>query len=462
MHRIFILILFIPILAHTQVSSDSTALYIKNIYRKSYTEQKAYKWLTTLTKDIGHRVSGSPQAAKAVEWAKKVMDTCGFDKVWLQEMKVPHWVRGDNEQVIMISNEAGAVSLNALALGNSPGTGTNGVRAQVIEVKSLEQLKAMPDENVQGKIVFFNRPMDVGLLNTFAAYGGAGDQRNMGPAVAAEKGAIAAIVRSLCPRLDDFPHTGATHLSETVKNIPSVAVSTNDAEQLSKAISLGTTTVFIRTTCEMLDSVMSYNVIGEIKGSVSPDTIILVGGHLDSWDVGEGAHDDGAGVVQSMEALYRLAHSGYKPRHTIRCVLFMNEENGLRGGKKYAEEVIKNNQFHLVAIETDGGGATPQAFGCTMGADTLADQHIAYMKPYMKALEPYYIRIEAGGGGADISGLKPKTGLLIGLRPDSSRYFDYHHSDNDVLENVHPHELESGAAAITSFIYLVDQNGIGL
>ncbi len=462
MRHIILFFILLPVLAHTQVSSDSTALYIKTIYRKSYTDQQAYKWLTTLTKEIGHRVSGSPRAAKAVEWAKHVLDTCGLDKVWLQEVKVPHWVRGDNEQVIMISSDVGAVSLNALALGNSPGTGNTGVRAQVIEVKSLEQLKAMPDDDVKGKIVFFNRPMDAGLMNTFAAYGGAGDQRYIGPSVAAEKGALAAVVRSLCPRLDDFPHTGATHLSETVKNIPSVAVSTNDAEKLSKSISLGPTTVFIRTTCEMLDSVLSYNVIGEIKGSVAPDTIILVGGHLDSWDVGEGANDDGAGVVQSMEALYRLVQSGYKPRHTIRCVLFMNEENGLRGGKKYAEEAIKNNQFHLVAIETDAGGATPQAFGCSAGVDTLVDQHITYMKPYMKALEPYYIRIEAGGGGADISGLKPKTGLLVGLRPDSSRYFDYHHSDNDVLENVHPHELESGAAAITSFIYLVDQNGIGL
>ncbi|MEP6646961.1 MAG: M20/M25/M40 family metallo-hydrolase [Saprospiraceae bacterium] len=461
MRHIILPLILLPFLAHAQVPTDSTALFIKDTYRKSYTEQKAYKWLTTLTKNIGHRVSGSPQATKAVEWAKKVMDTCGFDKVWLQEVMVPHWVRGDKEQVSMMSKEMGAVTLRALALGNSPGTGNDGVRAQIIEVKSLDQLKALPNEQVKGKIVFFNRPMDAGLMNTFAAYGGAGDQRGDGPMVAAEKGAIAAVVRSLCPRLDDFPHTGATHLSETIKNIPSVAVSTNDAELLSKAISLGTTEVFIRTTCEMLEDVKSYNVIGEIKGAIAPDTMILVGGHLDSWDVGEGANDDGTGVVQSIEALYRLRHSGYKPKHTIRCVLFMNEENGLRGGRKYAEEAIKNNEFHLVAIETDGGGSTPQAFGCSMGADSTLEQHVAQMQPYMKWMQPYYVRLETGGGGADISSLKPKSGLLIGLRPDSSRYFDYHHSDNDVLENVHPHELESGVAAIASFIYLVDQFGIG-
>ncbi len=441
---------------------DADVLFIKAIYRKSLSEQKAYKWLTTLTKDIGHRVTGSEEAARAVVWGKQVLDTCGLDKVWLQEVMVPHWVRGDNENLIMFSKEIGAVALSALALGNSPGTGNDGIRGQVVEVKSLEQLKAMRDEEVTGKIIFFNRPMDNGVINTFSAYGGAGDQRGTGPVVAAEKGAIGAVVRSLCPRLDDSPHTGATHLSDVVKNIPSVAVSTNDAEKLSKALSLGPTEVFIRTTCEMLDSVKSYNVIGEIRGSVSPDTVILIGGHLDSWDVGEGAHDDGAGVVHSMEALYRLAQSGYKPRHTIRCVLFMNEENGLRGGKEYAAEAIRKNEFHLVAIESDGGGTSPQAFGCSAGADTLVNQRIAYMKPYFKPLEQYYIKLEAGGGGADISALKPVAGLLIGLRPESSRYFDYHHSDNDVLENVHPRELESGAAAITSFIYLVDQYGIGL
>ncbi len=461
MRHIFILFLFLPKLADTQVPTDSAALFIKDIYKQTYTELKAFTWLTTLTKDIGHRLSGSPEAAKAVQWAYGVLDTLGLDSVWLQEVKVPHWVRGDNEQVTLLSKEMGAISLMALALGNSPGTGNDGVRAEVIEVQSLDQLRAMPDELVQGKIVFFNRPMDSGLTSTFAAYGGAADQRGSGPVVAAEKGAIAAVVRSLCPRLDDYPHTGATRLSETGRNIPSVAISTNDAELLSKSLKLGPTELFIRTTCEMLEDKISYNVIGEIKGSVFPDTIILVGGHLDSWDVGEGAHDDGAGCVHSMEALYRLAHNGYKPRHTLRCVLFMNEENGLRGGKTYADEAIKKNEYHLVAIESDAGGTTPQAFGCSAGEGGLLDQHLAHMSSYMNLLEPYYIRLEAGGGGADISALKPEAGLLIGLRPDNARYFDYHHSDFDVLENVHPRELAAGAAAMASFIYLIDQYGIG-
>lgn len=211
----------------------------------------------------------------------------------------------------------------------------------------------------------------------------------------------------------------------------------------------------------MKDSVISHNVIGEIKGSEFPDEIILIGGHLDSWDVGEGAHDDGSGCVQSIEVLYRLLKNGYQPKRTIRCVLFMNEENGLMGGKKYAQEAIRNDEYHLVAIESDGGGHTPQAFGCSAGEAGGLDKHLAYMSTYMNLLEPYYLQLQAGGGGADIGPLKPKAGLLIGLRPDNARYFDYHHSELDVLENVHPRELASGAAALTSFIYLIDQYGIG-
>ena len=460
MRYIFLFFLFLPVLIEAQIPKDSAAQVIKNIYRQAYTDSKSYPWLTTLSKDIGHRLSGSMGAERAVEWSKQVLDTLGLDKVWLQEVMVPHWVRGDAEQVILFSKQTGAVSLNALALGNSIGTGTNGLRGEVIEVKSLDELKSLPDDAVNGKIVFFNRPMDPGLPSTMSAYGRAVDQRGPGPMAAAEKGAIAAVVRSMCIRLDDFPHTGSTRFSETGKNIPAVAISTNAAELLSKTLKEGPAELFIRTTCAILEDKLSYNVIGEIRGTVSPDTVILVGGHLDSWDVGDGSHDDGAGCVQSMEALYSLIQQGYKPRYTIRCVLFMNEENGLRGGKKYAQEAISKNEYHLVAIEADAGGGTPQGFGCGAGADTLLDEYMAHMKTYMDLFEPYNVRLEKGGGGADITDLKPVAGLLIGMRPDNARYFDYHHSANDVLENVHPRELASGAAAMAAFVFLVDQYGL--
>ncbi|HJW30484.1 MAG TPA: M20/M25/M40 family metallo-hydrolase, partial [Saprospiraceae bacterium] len=418
---------------HAQLPVDSTVNLIKDIYRKTYSEEKAYQWLTTLCKDIGHRLSGSPQAAQAVDWAKKTLDTFGLDAVWLQPAMVTHWERGDNEIVKMISKEMGTVTLKALALGNSVGTGPDGVRAEIIEVQSLDQLRAMPNESVAGKIVFFNRPMDLGLTNTFAAYGGAADQRFSGPRLAAEKGALAAVIRSLSTAKDDFPHTGATFYSDTTRNIPAVAVSTNDADRLTKAIHAGKTEMYIRTTCKMDVDVPSFNVIGEIKGSDHADEYIIVGGHLDSWDVGEGANDDGAGIVQSMEVLYRLAKMGYKPHHTIRCVMFMNEENGLKGSKEYARQAALKNEKHIAAIETDGGAGAAQSFGCAPGALASIDSCLAYLHPYVTTfLDPYDLELSAGGGGADIGSLKPNACLLIGLRPESARYFDYHHSGRDV------------------------------
>jgi carboxypeptidase Q len=450
----------ISVQGFAQMSTDSAAFFIKDIYRQTLSEEKAYTWLTTLTKDIGHRLSGSESSMKAIEWAKATMDTLGFDRVWLQPVMVPHWERGTNEQVVMISKEVGAHSLMALALGNSPGTGPHGVRGEVIEVKTLDELRGLPDNAVEGKIVFFNRPMDMGQTSTFSAYGGAADQRGAGPVAAAEKGAIATVIRSLSSRQDDFPHTGMTQLSDKIDNIPSVALSTNDATFLSETLKKGPTELVIYTHCEMKEHVMSYNVIGEIKGSVQPEEIILVGGHFDSWDVGEGAHDDGSGCMHAMETLYRLKKTGYQPNRTIRCVFFINEENGLKGGKAYADSAFAKNEYHLAAIESDAGGFTPQSFGISAGANTSLDTAMSHMSKYMELLEPYDIELKAGGGGADIGPLKPKAGVLMGLRPDSSRYFDFHHSALDVLENVHPRELAAGSAALTSLVFLIDQYGI--
>lgn len=461
MRLIIFLFLLTPVSGFSQYSQDSAAFFIKEIYRQSYTELKGYDWLRTLSKDIGPRLSGSENAANAVNWTKQVMDSMGLDRVWLQECMVPKWERGENEHVIMLSDEMGAVTLNALALGNSMGTGPDGVRGEVLAVMTLDELRAMTEDQVAGKIVFFNRPMDMGLISAFSAYGQAADQRAHGPKLAAEKGAIAAVVRSLSSTKDDFPHTGVTINNVEGRNIPSVAISTNDADLLSKALAMGKTSLFIRTMCEMKGTAVSHNVIGEIKGSLFPEEIILVGGHLDSWDVGEGAHDDGSGCVHSMEVLYRLKKMNYKPQRTIRCVLFMNEENGLAGGLKYAEEAIAKNEYHLVAIESDGGGDTPQAFGASPGEGVQLDKHLIFMNDYMTLLEPYHLTLIAGGGGADIGPLKPKAGLLMGLRPDSSRYFDFHHSHLDVLEAVHPRSLAAGSAALTSLVFLIDQYGIG-
>lgn len=461
MRIIPLLFLLLPLSLKAQVTEDSAAFFIRDIYRECYSELKAYDWLRDLTKNIGPRLSGSSNAEKAVQWSYSMLDQMRLDTVWLQPVRVPKWERGAKEQVMMYSKSNGKVKLNALALGQSPGTGKKGVKGSIIEVHSLDELRAMPREDVEGKIVFFNRPMDSGLTTTFAAYGGAADQRGSGPALAAEKGAIAAVVRSLTTKLDDEPHTGYTHLSTTVKNIPSVAISTLDANVLSAVLKKEPVSLLIKTYSGLKDSVESFNVIGELKGTTKPEEIILIGGHLDSWDVGEGAHDDGAGCVHSMEVMYRLSRNGYKPQRTIRCVLFMNEENGLMGARKYANDAIAKKEFHLAAIESDGGGGTAQGFGCSAGEGIELDKHLAFLGKYMDLLEPYQLQLNPGGGGADIGPLKPTAGLLIGLRPDNARYFDYHHAATDVLENVHPRELASGSAALTSLIFIIDQYGIG-
>lgn len=449
-----------PLVGYAQAPKDSMAFWIREVYTQTLREEAAYPWLRTLTKDIGHRLSGSKGAERAVAFTESLLNGLGLDKVWRQPVRVPHWVRGEKEGVQMIT-PAGTQNLNAVALGNSVGSGPAGIRGEVLMVMSLDELEAMPDDQVRGKVVFYNRPMDRGLLNTFGAYGGAADQRTSGPALAASKGAVGTVIRSLATRNDDFPHTGMTALAENGPNAPAVALSTNDADVLAKAVANGRTDVFIRTTCQMQEDVMSANVIGEITGTTHPEEIILVGGHLDSWDIGEGAHDDGSGCMQSIEVMYRLRKMGYRPNRTIRCVMFMNEENGLRGGKAYADSAFANHEFHLAAIESDGGGSTPQAFGVSAGEGRQLDRHLAHLAEAASLLEPYDIELNAGGGGADIGPLKPGAGLLIGLRPDSARYFDFHHAAADILENVNPRELAYGSATLTALVYLIDQYGIG-
>lgn len=439
-------------------STDIDAFFIRKIHDKALTEGQCHTWLHHLTKKIGARLSGSPQAAAAVEYGYQMLDTIGIDSVWKQPCVVPHWIRGEKEIVRIASSAMGSVALNALALGNSVGTGKNGISAEVIEVKNFDELKNLSSA-IEGKIVFFNRPFDATQINTFAAYGGAVDQRGNGASEAAKYGAIGVVVRSMASNLDDIPHTGGLAYKEGTTKIPAVAISTNNAELLSSLLKQGPVSIFIKTNCQMLKDKLSYNVIGEIKGSEKPEEIILVGGHLDSWDVGEGAHDDGTGCVQSMDVLYLLKNIGYRPKRTIRCVLFMNEENGLRGGRTYAEEAKKKNEFHLAAIESDRGGFTPRGFTVDGDKDVFATK-FPKMMSWLNVLEPYGLRIKKGGGGADISPLKKQKTLLIGFEPDSQRYFNYHHTAADTFETVDKRELELGTAAITSLIYLIDKYGL--
>ncbi|MCB0533642.1 MAG: M20/M25/M40 family metallo-hydrolase [Lewinellaceae bacterium] len=438
------------------------AAFIRKVYDQALQDGRCYPWLKDLCLNIGHRLSGSPSAEKAVQWSEAVLDTLGLDSVWLQPVMVPHWVRGAAEQVTVRTGKKGeSLQLKALALGGSVGTGGKAISGEIVEITSWEALDALNERGIRGKIVFYNRPMDPTKIHTFEAYGGAVDQRAHGASRAAKYGAVGVLVRSMSLRLDDFPHTGSLRYDSTYTLIPAAAISTLGAEQLSGLIHSSSTpvTASIQLNCQTQPDVQSYNVIGEIRGSEFPDRVILVGGHLDSWDVGHGAHDDGAGCAQSMDVLRYLRQLNYSPRHTIRCVLFMNEENGLRGGHEYAEEAERKGEFHLCAIESDAGGFTPRGFSFD-GDDAVINPFFEKVSEFQELLEPYGLELKRGGSGADIGPLKGQKGLLSGYRPDSQRYFDYHHTAADVFDAVNKRELELGAASMTALVYLLDKYGL--
>ncbi len=434
------------------------SLFIRKIYDEALVKGQCYQNLHYLCKNIGPRLSGSANAQKAVEWGKKLMESYGFDKVYLQEVMVPHWVRGEKEQGSIVIGKT-RISVPVCALGMSIATPANGITAPVIEVHSLKELDSLGEANIKGKIVFFNRPFDPRFIETGRAYGTAGDQRRSGPSAAAKYGAVGAIVRSLTEIVDDYPHTGTTNYTDL--KIPAAAISTKGADSLSHLLKTSKTVVsfYFKMSCQTLPDALSYNVVGELTGTENPNKFITVGGHLDSWDLAEGANDDGTGVMQSLEMLRILKAMGYHPKNTIRAVFFMNEENGDKGGEKYAELAAKNGETHIAAIETDEGGFTPRGFGFTGLPAASLKKIVQNWKPL---LAPYEAdRLIAGGGGTDIEPLRGKAPgvVIIGYLPDSQRYFDLHHSAKDVFENVNKRELELGSAAIAAMVYLIDQHG---
>lgn len=439
-------------------NQQTDSLNLRKLYDMSLLNGKSYAWLDHLSNKIGGRLSGSVDAQQAVEYTKAELEKLDLDSVWLQPVMVPKWTRGVKEYAYVQTAGAASTPVNICALGGSVATPETGLRAQVLEVQGIEDLARYGKEQIEGKIVFFNRPMRADLIHTFEAYGGCVDQRYSGAAEAAKYGAAGVIVRSLSHTIDDNPHTGSMSYEDLPndKRIPAAAISTKDADYLSSMLKLNKDLSFYyKMNCRNFEDVQSYNVIGEIKGSEKPDEIIVVGGHLDSWDLGDGAHDDGAGVVQSMEVLRLLKETGLKPKRTIRVVLFMNEENGLRGGNKYAEVARKNGENHIFALESDAGGFTPRGFSFD-----ASPSQFAQVEAWKTLFEPYLIHyFERGGSGADIGPLKGGNTVLAGLRPDSQRYFDYHHAATDTFDKVNKRELELGAATMASLIYLVDKYG---
>jgi Zn-dependent M28 family amino/carboxypeptidase len=409
------------------------------------TEGHAWARLAELTDGIGPRLSGSEGAEAAVQWAKRSLEADGV-KVWLEPVRVPRWVRGEERGQVLASERFRAHPLALTALGGSAPTPPEGLTAEVVEARSLEELAAR-GEAVKGKIVFFNHTMAEA-----ADYGRFAGLRARGPGAAAKAGAVAVLVRSLATASLRSPHTGNTRFEAGEPEIPAAAISVEDAELLHRLLAGGPVRVHLVLGCQSLPEVDSFNVVAEVKGRERPQEVVLLGAHLDSWDVGTGAHDDGAGVVMVMEAARLLGKLKPAPRRTVRVVLFMNEENGLRGARAYAEAHAAELPRHVAALEMDAGGGRP--LGITLKAGAGGE---ALVEPWLRPLEG----VGAGAllaepaGGADLLPLVPAQVPFVGVRQDASRYFDVHHSHADTLDKVSPKELAWSTAAVTWVAYVL-------
>lgn len=446
---------FVFVLCTATALANSDSSMIAKIYDHSFYHGKAYENLRYLTKHIGHRIAGSTQAREAVQWSQGLFEQLPFDSVYLQEVRLPYWDRGAAEEAYIVGSKQ---KLSVLALGGSVATPAEGIKAEVIEVELLSDLRKY-GEKVRGKIVFVNKPWDESLVETGLAYGLNSAQRSRGPAEAAKLGAVAYLFRSLGSGIDDYPHTGATRYTKGIDSIPAMAISAIGANTLSAALKKEPKLqVFLRQNCAWKGEVLSHNVVGEWQGSTFPDQIITIGGHLDSWDVGEGAHDNGTGTMGTLDALRTLMQIGYKPKHTVRLVFYMNEENGVHGASQYGLQ-SKEKQEHLIAaIESDAGGFAPRGFDIKGSPAAVSWIH-DHWKPLFE--HSYWVsRFLPGSPGVD-SGVWGKyypEALMFNFRPDPHRYFDLHHTAKDVFEAVDKRELQSGVAALASLLYLIDNH----
>lgn len=459
MKKVLLILLFVPLFTLAQTNDDS--IFIRNIANNVLMSKAAYNNLYYLTKHIGGRLAGSPQMVLAENWGMQAMKNAGANTVTMQECMVPHWVRGGKDKAMVTYKDANGktqiINLNVLALGNSLGSGAQGVKAPLFRVNSFDDLKAHKDE-VKGKIVFYNVPFEDTFIETFQAYAKNVVYRGAGASRASKFGAAAVLVRSMTNATDNNAHTGAMNYNDSFPKIPAAAIGIQDVARIDSLLDAGKMLdAQLYTYGKMLPDTIGHNIIGELTGTEFPDQIITVGGHLDSWDVNEGAHDDGAGVVQTIEVLRAFTALGYKPKHTIRFVLFANEENGTRGAKKYADDAKTKNEKYIFALETDAGGFTPRGFGFTVPATTWEK-----INAWKKLFEPYGGNTFTNGGdGADIGYLERAFNTpTAGLQPDTQRYFDVHHSAGDVFEAVNIRELKLGAINMAALIYLIDKYGL--
>jgi carboxypeptidase Q len=451
-----LLVLYLLILWAYAASAQSDEQVIANIFRENLFNGHAYDNLEYLSKEIGNRINGSPQLAAAIEYTRQLMLGYRFDTVYLQPVMVPNWKRGDREIVkIVNSRSLGNTMLHCISFGNSVGTGPEGLTGRIVEFSSLEALQNSEKGQLKGRIAFLNKAMDPGEFNLFKAYEENLGMRRNGASIAAEKGALAVIVRSLSMGIDHYSHTGQMSYSDPDNKIPALAIGNAEADLLgSLLVKEPETELYIETYCETYDDVLSYNVIGEIRGREFPDELIVVGGHIDSWDVGEGAHDDGAGCIQSIEVGRTLKALTIDPRHTVRMVLWVDEENKQSGALEYAKQCADNHVKHIAAIESDAGGYLPLGFYI----DTDNDTALKKVGSWMEYFRPYEMfQLVEGYAGVDISPLKDAEILMLGLKTNIQQYGSIFHSEKDVFERVDRRELALGAAAMTSMVYLIDR-----
>jgi hypothetical protein len=451
MKRLCLFLLIIPSLTFAQDS-----LMLRKIFNYELTQSKAYSRLDYLCNEIGPRLTGSSGAEKAVQWTMQQLKEAKADSTFLVPCMVPHWERGIQEKA-WVSQNGKKTPLTVCALGGSVATPPGGLESEVLEIYEFADLQKLGRNNVAGKIVFINHAMEPRHVNTFHAYGECGGFRYWGAKEAAAMGASGVIVRSLTLALSDLPHTGVLAYNDSFPKIPACAISTIDAELLSGMLKKDSSLkVGFSQNCKTYDDVLSHNVVAEIRGSEYPEEIILVGAHLDSWDLATGAHDNGTGVVQCMEMIDLFRNLGIKPKRTVRCVLFMSEENSGNGAKAYAARADSLHEKHIAAIESDRGGFTPRGF--TFKGDTL---DVEFAKQYRAQLEMYGLHEWVRGyAGTDINKLDKQGTLLIGYSPDSQRYFDVHHNAADTFDKVNKRELELGAASMSALVYLLSEYGI--
>lgn len=431
--------------AHAAEPSDAAG----RILGLALVDGRAWDKLAWLTDRIGHRLSGSEALDRAVEWTAEEFRRDGIEHVWTEKVMVPKWVRGHGAARIVAPVER---EMALLALGMSVGTPQGGIEAPVIEVTSFEELEAAGQE-VAGKIVLYNRPIERGWGKE-NGYGTVVKLRGSGASRAATLGAVGMLIRSLGTADFDLPHTGALRYDAEQPEIPAAAVAAEDAELMHRLLASGDEVrVHLDLGCHMAGEAESANVLAELRGAEKPDEIVLIGAHLDSWDVGQGAHDDGAGCAMVLETMRVLRRLGERPKRTIRAVLFTNEENGLRGGKDYAER--HGAERHVAAIETDSGGFRPLGFGVTAGEGGV--ELVAGLTRGLAAIGADAVTPE--GGGADIGPLRKDHGVpVIGMHVDVDRYFDYHHTNADTLDKVDRADLDRGVAALAVLAYGLAQS----